>query len=111
MVDGLVAVDAVAREELRDRIAEIERQIDEKRYRPGPWNRLLRDARALPREERAALKEEFSRVSSKLHRREGRATLSVTTGIAAEAALTLLGVVAMSSRSTISRTCPESSLR
>ena len=111
MVDGLVAVDAVAREQVRDRIAEIERQIDEKRYRPGPWNRLLRDARALPREERAALKEEFSRVSSKLHRREGRATLSVTTGIAAEAALTLLGVVAMSSRSTISRTCPESSLR
>jgi hypothetical protein len=95
MVDGLVAVDAVAREQLRDRIAEIERQIDEKHYRPGPWNRLLRDARALPREERAALKEEFSRVSSKLHRREGRATLSVTTGIAAEAALTLLGVVAV----------------
>jgi len=89
MVDAMHAVGA--REQIRDRIAEIERQIDEKRYHPGPWDRLLKDARALPREEREALKEEISRVSSKLHRRDGRATRSLTTGMVAECALALLG--------------------
>jgi len=85
--------DLGARERVRDRIVEIERQIDEKRYRPGPWDRMLKDARALAREDRAVLKEEFSRISSKLHRRDGRTTLSVTTGIIAEAALTVVGGV------------------
>jgi hypothetical protein len=89
MVDALYSVGA--REQIRDRIAEIERQIEEKRYHPGPWERLLKDARALPREEREALKEEISRVSSKLHRRDGKRMLSLTTGMVAEAALTLLG--------------------
>jgi len=37
------------------------------------------------------LKEDCSRVSNKLHRREGRATLSLSTGIISEAALTVLG--------------------
>jgi hypothetical protein len=93
MVDGLVEVGAVAREQIRDRIAEIEHHIDEKQYRPGPWDRLLKDARALARDEREALKEEISRISSKLHRRDGRATLSLTNGIIAEAALTVLGAI------------------
>jgi hypothetical protein len=85
--------DIGARERIRDRIAEIERRIDEKSYRPGPWDQLLKDVRMLPREDRAALKEEISRVSSKLHRRDGKRTLSLTTGIAAEAVLTLIGGV------------------
>src|SRR5580704_6836219 len=50
MVDALVAVDAVAREQIRDRVGEIERQLDQNLYRRGPWNKLLKDARALPRE-------------------------------------------------------------
>jgi len=87
--------DVGARERIRDRVAEVERQVDEKRYHPGPWDRILKDTRALAREDRALLKEEFTRVSSKLHRREGRATLSVTAGVVAEAALTMLGVVAI----------------
>lgn len=85
--------DVGARERVRERIAEIERQIDEKRYRPGPWDRALRDARALSREDRGVLKEDFSRISNKLHRRDGRATLSVRTGVIAEAALTILGAI------------------
>ena len=85
--------DIGARERIRDRITEIERQIDEKRYRPGPWDRMLRDARALSREDRGVLKEEFSRVSNKLHRRDGRATISLTAGLVAEAALTVVGGV------------------
>jgi hypothetical protein len=91
MVDALHSVGA--REEIRDRIAEIERQIDENRYHPGPWDRLLKDARALPRDERAALKEEISRVSGKLHRRDGKSTVSLMTGLIAECALSLLGGV------------------
>jgi hypothetical protein len=87
------AYDIGARERIRDRIAEIERQIDDQSYRPGPWDKLLKDARMLPREDRVALKEEITRVSSKLHRREGRRTLSLTTGIVAEASLTLIGGV------------------
>jgi len=83
--------DVGARERVRDRITEIEHQIDAKRYRPGPWERVLRDARALSREDRGVLKEDCSRVSNKLHRREGRATLSLSTGIISEAALTVLG--------------------
>ncbi len=82
-----------AREAVRDRIAGIENEIDHGGYRPGPWDRLLKDARMLPREDRAVLAEEVSRVSTKLHRRDGRSTLSLTTGVVAEAALTLLGGV------------------
>ncbi len=85
--------DIGARERIRDRIAEVERQIDEHSYRPGPWEGLLRDARMLPREERQALKEEITRVSSKLHRRDDRRTISFTTGLVAEAALTVVGGV------------------
>jgi hypothetical protein len=85
--------DVGARERVRERIEEIERQIDEKRYRPGPWDRALRDARALSREDRGVLKEEVSRISNKLHRRDGRATLAVKVGVIAEVALTILGGV------------------
>src|SRR5271168_1278234 len=82
-----------ARERLRDRLVQIERQIDEKSYRPGPWDKLLKDARMLPREDREALKEEFTRVSAKLHRRDGKRTLSFTAGLVAETALTVVGGV------------------
>ncbi len=80
-----------AREQIRDRITEVERQIDDKSYRPGPWDKLLKDARMLPREERAALKEEITRVSGKLHRRDEKRTLSFATGLIAEAVLTVVG--------------------
>ena len=40
------------REQIRDRITEVERQIDDQSYRPGPWDKLLKDARMLPREDR-----------------------------------------------------------
>ena len=92
MVAGL-HTSIAEREGIRNRIGEIERQLDEHRYRPGLWEPLLKDLRALPRDERAALKEEISRVSSKLHRRDGRATLSLTAAVSIEAALTVIGAV------------------
>ena len=81
------------REQIRDRITEVERQIDDQSYRPGPWDKLLKDARTLPREDRLALKEEITRVSGKLHRRDGKRTLTVRTGLVAEVVLTGVGGV------------------
>ena len=82
-----------AREGIRDRLVAIERQIDEGRYVPGQWQVLLRDARALPRHERAPLAEEFSRVSRKLHLRGGRYTVPLTTGMLVEIGAAFLGAV------------------
>jgi hypothetical protein len=87
------AFDGGARDRLRGRIAQVERQIDEKTYRPGPWARVLRDVRMAPRKEREALKDEITRVSSKLHQREGRRTVSFMTGLVAEVVATLAGAV------------------
>ncbi len=81
------------REQIRDRLTEVERQIDDQSYRPGPWDKLLKDARTLPREDRLALKEEITRVSGKLHRRDGKRTLTVRTGLVAEVVLTGVGGV------------------
>ena len=87
------AYEIAARQSIGERIAEVERQIDDNSYRAGPWDKLLKDVRALPRNERATLKDDISRVSNKLHRRDGKRTLSVTTGLIAEALLTLVGGV------------------
>jgi hypothetical protein len=88
-------VDLGARERIRDRIGAIESQIDNQTYRPGPWEQLLKDARMLPREDRDALKEEITRVSSKLHQRGGRRTISFGTGLIAESALAIVGGVVL----------------
>lgn len=82
---------ASAREIIRDRIVAIEREVDESRYYPGPWEALLRDTRGLPRQERAALADEVSRVSRKLHMRGGRFTLAPTVGLVIEMGMAMLG--------------------
>lgn len=82
-----------AREEIRDRIVAIERDIDAGRYYPGPWEALLRDARTLPRAERAALTEEVSRVSRKLHTRAGRRTVPFMTALLGEIVFAIVGGV------------------
>ena len=87
------AYEIAARPSISERIAEVGRQLDDNSYRPGPWDKLLKDVRALPRSERLPLKDEISRVSTKLHRRDGKRILSVATGLIAEGALTLVGGV------------------
>lgn len=82
-----------AREEVRDRIVAIERDIDSGRYYPGPWEALLRDARGLPRPERAALADEISRVSRKLHTRSGRYTVPFMSALLAEIVFATAGGV------------------
>ncbi len=82
---------ASTREEIRTRAIEIERQVDEGRYRPGPWEALLEAARGLPRVERGSLAEDFSRISQKLHLRGGRRTLPVGPALVLEGLAALVG--------------------
>ncbi len=84
---------ASAREELRDRIVAIERDIDAGRYFPGPWETLLRDARSIPRVERAPLADEISRVSRKLHTGSGRYTVPFMTALLGEIVFAIAGGV------------------
>jgi hypothetical protein len=79
--------------DLRARLAAIERDLEEGRYRPGPWARLLRDLRQEPDGLRTALAGDVSRVSRKLNLRSGRRTIEVTTGLALESVGSLVGAV------------------
>ncbi len=78
-------------EELRARIAEIERDIDAGAYHPGPWARLVRAVRSDPDDVRASLAGDITRVSRKLHMRSGRRTIAVGVGIAIEIAAIATG--------------------
>jgi hypothetical protein len=82
-----------AREEVRDRIAAIEQEVDQGRYRPGPWEATMGLARRLPRADRAALADEISRVSAKLHARKGIRKVPLGAGLAAEIAGAVAGVI------------------
>jgi hypothetical protein len=77
--------------ELHLRLTAIEGDIDAGRYRPGPWDSLLRTLRTRPREERAEMATAVARVSRKLHMRGGRRTMSITVAIALELAATMVG--------------------
>jgi hypothetical protein len=72
------------------RLAAIERAIDEGRYRPGPWQALMHDIRNSMFFERAAIADDVSRVSRKLHMLRKRRRLSMQLGLLAEIAATSL---------------------
>ena len=55
---------ATARGDLRVRLTAIEHGLDAGSYHPGPWTAVLRDARSLPRTDRALLADD-SRASAK----------------------------------------------
>jgi len=78
-------------------LSEIERQLDDGVYHPGPWAAFLRAADSRPREERAALADQVSRVSDKLHRRGHPRTLPFWSGLLLEAAATAVGVTLLQS--------------
>jgi hypothetical protein len=80
---------------IRDRLGAIEQSIDSGQYRPGPWNSLLRDVRALPQADRAALADALSRVSRKLHRRHHYFAIPFAAAFASEIALAILGAIAL----------------
>ncbi len=77
--------------DLRGRILAIERAVDEGTYRPGPWHALVRDIRNSMFFERAAVADDVSRVSRKLHLRKGRRWVSMNTGILLEIVATMVG--------------------
>ena len=77
--------------DLRGRILAIERSVDGGTYRPGPWHALVRDIRNSMFFERAAVADDVSRVSRKLHLRRGRRWLSMKTGILLEMVATMVG--------------------
>jgi hypothetical protein len=79
--------------ELSATLEEIESQLDEGVYRPGPWAAFLRAADARPRGERRVLADQASRVSDKLHRRGRPLTLSFRAGLWLELVATLVGVM------------------
>jgi hypothetical protein len=80
-------------DDLHARLAAIETDLDAGCYRPGPWERFLRQLRNRPRDERSALASDVSRVSEKLHRRQARRTMGVRAAVALELAATAAGAV------------------
>jgi hypothetical protein len=91
-------------EALTRKLAEIEAALDRGVYRPGPWAALLREAASQPAAERAAIADDVSRVSDKLHQRQPRRTLPFATAVAAELAATALGGVLLAAG--LARTAP-----
>lgn len=80
---------------LSARIAAIERAVDDGSYRPGPWQALVRDIRNSMFFERAAVADDVSRVSRKLHLRKRRRRVSINIGLLIEIAATSLGGMVM----------------
>jgi len=79
--------------ELYKRLTAIEDDVDGGRYRPGPWESLLRALRERPRAEREEIADAVARVSRKLHMRGGRRTIEVGSAITLELAATIAGAV------------------
>ncbi len=78
-------------EELRSSLQQIEASLDSGSYQPGPWAAFLREAARRPMPERAALADDISRVSNKLHQRHGRKTFPLLPALLLEAAATVAG--------------------
>lgn len=76
---------------LRERLATIERTIDNGAYVPGAWQRLIDDLRHVPPGMHAAVADDVSRISRKLHLRQRRCTVSVTAGLCLECFAATLG--------------------
>ncbi|HUY28988.1 MAG TPA: hypothetical protein VMV27_16380 [Candidatus Binataceae bacterium] len=82
-------------DELRIGLAQIEHNLNEGRYRPGPWERYIRELKRQPGAARAALARDVSRVSRKLHQRTPRKTISVRAAVAIELGATALGAIVL----------------
>ncbi len=82
-------------DDLRGRLAAIERAVADGTYRPGPWQALVRDIGNSMFFERAALSEDVSRVSRMLHQRHRRRRISMDTGILLEIVVTMIGGLLM----------------
>ncbi|MHB8380930.1 MAG: hypothetical protein ACYDC3_01125, partial [Candidatus Binataceae bacterium] len=84
-----------APDDLRIGLLQIEHNLNEGRYRPGPWERYIREVKRRPATVRAALCADVNRVSRKLHLRTPRKTISVRTGVTLELVALLLGAIVL----------------
>ena len=92
--DGSGPVVNGAPDDLRIGLLQIEHNLNEGHYRPGPWERYIRELKRRPAPVRAALCADVNRVSRKLHLRTSRRTIGVRAGVTIELfALALGGVL------------------
>jgi hypothetical protein len=82
-----------APDDLRIGLLQIEHNLNEGHYRPGPWERYVRELKRRPVAVRAALSADVNRVSRKLHLRTPRKTISMRAGITIEIIALALGAV------------------
>ncbi|MFZ1889007.1 MAG: hypothetical protein WAU33_13315 [Candidatus Binataceae bacterium] len=84
---------SAAPDDLRIGLLQIEHNLNEGHYRPGPWERYIRELKRRPAAARAALCADVNRVSRKLHLRTPRKTIPVRTGVAIELVALVAGAV------------------
>lgn len=90
---GSASPAGAAPDEVRIGLVQIEHNLNEGRYRPGPWERYIRELKRRPAAVRRALCGDVNRVSRKLHLRTPRKTIPVRAGVAIELAALVLGAV------------------
>ena len=78
-------------DELRNQLVAIEADLDAGGYHVGAWDEFLRRVRGRSQQERHGLAADVSRVSRKLHARNGLRTVSLPAGIALELLATAVG--------------------
>jgi hypothetical protein len=78
--------------DLREMLRAIEQDLDMGSYQPGPWAAFLREAQRHPPEERAALAADVTRVSNKLHQRNGYLRAPAPLALVVELAAAALGL-------------------
>ena len=77
--------------ELQAQLAAIEAALERGDYKAGPWQKLTDELRNRDQVERAALADDLTRVSRRLHLRRHRYTMSVLSGVLLEALAGILG--------------------
>mgnify|MGYP003626384495 CR=1 FL=1 len=76
----------------RDELDSISESLTAETYRPGPWQKLIKQLEGLSKADRAQLTGDVSRVSNQLHGRNGFPQLPVAFGFAFELILLLVSV-------------------
>jgi len=90
---GLGPQGSAAPDDLRIGLLQIEHNLNEGHYRPGPWERYIRELKRRPAGVRVALCADVNRVSRKLHLRTPRKTISVRAGVTIEIIALAVGAV------------------
>ena len=104
IVEGMGNDDRQPASDLIGRLEDIEKQLDARTYRAGPWTDFLRDAQRRDRTERRSMTETVTRVSGKLHGRNHPITLPLSAGLLIELVGTAAGMIVLEMG--LRRSCP-----